>query len=268
MQVRFDVSERAWNGFDAVLRRLASRPGTRRVLEIGGGANPALPLDFVEEYGVEYVVLDISPEELAKAPDGYSTVQADIASPRLDIAGGYDLVFSKMVAEHVPDGRVFHANVLGLLAEGGTAFHFFPTLYAPPFVVNRLLPERLSERVLLLLQSGRHREGRNAKFPSHYSWCRGPLWSQIRRFENVGYRVEEYTGFFGHPAYYRKVKAFEKLHDRISSTLVRHPVPYLTSFAYVILSRADKAPRRGEGCSSAGGSDVHQVNDHAGETRQ
>jgi uncharacterized UPF0146 family protein len=237
MKISFDLEKRAWRRYDSFAKELALRPGVKRVLDIGGGANPALPLDFVEKNGLEYVVLDISSEELAKAPEGYSKVQADVTSPDLDIAGDYDLVFSKLVAEHVPSGRDFHSKVLDLLSEGGTAFHFFPTLYAPPFVLNRLLPERLSEFVVSILQSNRQREGKNAKFPSYYSWCRGPLTSQIDKFESLGYRVDEYIGFFGHADYYRKLKFFRGVHDRISAALVKYPLPWLTSLAYVVLSK-------------------------------
>ncbi len=240
MRISFDVSEKAWGGHGDYVKRLASKPGVKRVLEIGGGANPALPINFVESRGLEYVVLDISSEELAKAPDEYAKVQADITSPDLDIAGSYDLIISKSVAEHLRSGRAFHGNVWRLLSEGGTAFHFFSTLYAPPFVANRLLPEWLSERVMLLLQPGREKEGKHAKFPSYYSWCRGPSPRQIKRFESLSYSVEEYIGFFGHENYYGRIKPLKRLHRRISSALATHPVPWLTSFAYVVLSKQKK----------------------------
>lgn len=242
LKIRFGAAmEDAWDGYDTYLRNLAARPGVKRVCEIGGGANPALPVDFVERNELEYVILDISAEELAKAPDEYSKVQADITSPDLDIPGGYDLVFSKMVAEHVRNGREFHNNVMNLLAEGGTAFHFFPTLYTPPFVVNRLMPQWLSEFVLLAVQPNRKRGGRHAKFPAYYSWCRGPSSSQIKKFESLGYKIEEYVGFFGHE-YYKKIKPLHEAHVHISSALIRHPLPWLASFAYVVMTR--KSSRR------------------------
>lgn len=235
MNIKYAHSAEAWANSFAYLEQLIRSKSVRRVLEVGGGANPTFSLDFVREHGLEYTVLDISADELAKAPQGYLKVQADITSPTLNLSGGYDLVFSKMLAEHVKSGKTFHRNVHGLLAPGGMAFHFFPTLYAPPFVVNRLLPERLAEGVLHLLQSGRDKEGHHAKFPAYYSWCRGPMPSQIRRFESLGYRLEEYIGFFGHDGYYLRLPMLAKVHRAFSNWLVRHPVPWLTSFAYVVL---------------------------------
>ena len=236
MKRDFDTVQHAWERFYACLEKLASQPSTRRICELGAGANPALSLSFIERNNLEYTILDISTEELAKAPSEYVKVRADITSPDLPVSTEYDLVFSKMLAEHVRDPRIFHKNVRRLLSADGIAYHFFPTLYAPPFVLNRLLPEPLSEFILLVAQPGRQREGKYAKFPTYYGWCRGPSPSQIRRLESSGYTVEEYVGFFGHE-YYRKIKPLHKAQRRISSALVRYPLPWLTSYAYVVMRR-------------------------------
>jgi Methyltransferase domain len=239
MRVSFRPTKEASKEYTPFVERLATHPRVKRVCDVGGGANPTLSLDFIKRNELDYVVLDVSAEELAKAPDGYTKTQADIASPRFDIAGNnYDLVISRFVAEHARNGRYFHTNVKRLLVKGGLAFHFFPTLYAPPFVINRLLPEWLSEAMLLLNNPYRTQEGKRAKFPTYYSWCRGPTPRQIRKFVEVGYRVEEYIGFYGHRGYYSKVKPLVSVHDWLSSTLIKHPLPLLTSYAYVLLSKA------------------------------
>ena len=235
MNLEYRHAGEAWKHLTRHLEELILDRGARRVLEVGGGANPTLPVEFAVRHGLEYTVLDVSIDELDKAPPGYLKVQADITSPTLKLTGGYDLVFSRMLAEHVRDGEIFHRNVYALLARRGAAFHFFPTLYAPPFVVNRLLPERLAEIVLHTLQPGRVRQGQHAKFPAYYSWCRGPTPGQIRRFERLGYVVHEYIGFYGHDPYYSKVRILAKAHRALSNWLVRHPMPWLTSFAYVTL---------------------------------
>lgn len=237
MKIRYADSKEGWSNSFAYVEQLILSNGLRRILEIGGGANPTVSLEFVERHGLEYTVLDISQDELDKAPPGYLTVCADISSNDLALRGGYDLVFSKMLAEHVKSGEVFHRNVYGLLAPKGWAFHFFPTLYAPPFIVNRWLPERLAEKVLGLMQSGREKEGRHAKFPAYYSWCRGPISAQVDQFRSLGYRVSEYIGFFGHDGYYSKFPLILKMHRFLSGWLVRHPMPVLCSFAYVLLQK-------------------------------
>ncbi|HET6806879.1 MAG TPA: class I SAM-dependent methyltransferase [Frateuria sp.] len=238
--IHYRSSTVAWGDYPGYVEDLIIRSGARRVLELGGGANPAIPLDFLRRHGIEYTVLDISPTELAKAPDHYRKVCGDIGSPSMSfdgIDGSYDIVFSKMLAEHVKNGEQMHRNVFRLLAPGGKAVHYFPTLYAPPFVVNRLVPERLGYWLLQWLQPGREQEGKSAKFPAYYSWCRGPTRRQIARLRGLGYAVEEYIGFFGHRVYYRKLPPVRRLHCRLADWLVKHPVPALTSSSYVLLSK-------------------------------
>jgi uncharacterized UPF0146 family protein len=236
MKIRYEL-DTAWQNYDSYLEDLATRPEVKKICEIGGGANPSLPLDFIQRHRLEYTILDFSAEELGKAPDEYRKIQADIMSPNLSLDQGYDLIFSKMLAEHVQSGHDFHVNVLRLLREGGYAFHFFPTLYALPFVINFLIPDQLTEHILLFLQPSRTKTGKHSKFKAYYSWCRGPLKRQIMRFERLGYSVEEYVGFYGHSGYYKKIKPLHALHLIKSSLLTKYPIPLLTSYAYVLLRK-------------------------------
>jgi len=237
MKIHYAHSNEAWQGVVSFIQKQILDSKAQRILEVGAGANPTFSSDFVKEHQLVYSILDISEEELAKAPDGYDTVLADISSPGLNLPNQYDFIFSRMLAEHIKDGEAFHQNVFNLLAPGGIVFHFFPTLYAPPFVLNRLLPEELARKVLNLIQSGREQHGKHAKFPAYYSWCRGPSQKQIQKFEKIGFEVKEYIGFFGHSGYYQKVPIVDKIHRRISTWLVNHPIPLFTSFAYVVLGK-------------------------------
>ncbi len=234
--VRYAEFPEAWRQFQDFLRSRIESAEARDVCEVGGGANPAVSLEDIAKHGLRYTILDVSAEELAKAPDAYRKLEADVSSPDFRSEERFDTVFSRTVLEHVTDPQTFHRNVLGILQHGGVAFHFFPTLYAPPFVVNRVLPHRLVEAALLRLQPHRERGGVHGKFPALYAWCRGPTGRQIARFERLGYAVDEYVGFFGHD-YYRSVPPLQRLADRIASLLRRHPVPQLTSYAFVVLRR-------------------------------
>lgn len=238
--IRYGVTKGAWAGYAGYVQDRILRSGARRVLELGGGANPLLPLGFVQQHGLEYTVLDISETELAKAPAGYRKVCGDIGSASLELAGlegGYDLVFSKMLAEHVRNGEQMHRNVFRMLAPTGKAVHYFPTLYAPPFIINRIFPERLADRLLQWLEPGRERHGSKGKFPAYYSWCRGPTHRQLDRFRGLGYEIEEYIGYFGHNVYYKKIPGVRTLHRVFSGWLASHPLPALTSSAYVVLAK-------------------------------
>ncbi len=57
------------------MQSLARDPRVRKICELGGGSVPCLPLALVEKEGIEYTILDISAEELAKAPAGYRKIR-------------------------------------------------------------------------------------------------------------------------------------------------------------------------------------------------
>lgn len=235
--IDYGDSELAWSDVKITIERKILESRARRILEVGAGANPLFPEEFLNRHGLSYTAIDISETELSKAPACYQKIVADICSDDLNICEQFDFIFSRMLAEHVPDGVAFHRNVFRLLAPGGLAFHFFPTLWALPFIVNRLLPERLAESLLHAIQNGRERGGNLAKFPAFYNLCRGPMPSQIRRLESMGYKIESYIGFYGHRGYYLKFPYILKIHDAISKWLIAHPRPWLTSFAYLTLRK-------------------------------
>jgi SAM-dependent methyltransferase len=223
--------------FEEYLRKLILESGATTICEIGSGRNPALNLDFVRSQSLKYMLVDASESELEKADPEYSKMVADITDEDFEPLDRYDLVFSRMLAEHVRDPEAFHRNVHSSLLRGGLAVHFFPTLYALPFLVNRLLPEALSEWILQRGWPERSRGGDRPKFPARYGWCYGPTRKQLERFTRIGYEVEEYVGFFGH-GYYDRIKPLRALSRRATSYWLAHPNAHLTSYAYVVLRRA------------------------------
>jgi 2-polyprenyl-3-methyl-5-hydroxy-6-metoxy-1,4-benzoquinol methylase len=234
-EVRYATADVVHREFLPTVRAIASRPGVVRMCDIGAGAKPTLDVDEIAEFGLDCTLLDISADELAKAPDGYQTLVADVTAPNLEV-GQFDLVVSKMLAEHVADAECFHRNVFRMLAPGGTAVHFFPTLYYPWFVVNLLVPEALAQRALRLLHPNRTQAGRYAKFPAYYRWCKGPTQQQLQRFTSIGFNIDEYWGGFG-TNYLSRVPPLEKAEMSLAQALVRRPVPQLTSFGMVVLSK-------------------------------
>jgi SAM-dependent methyltransferase len=226
---------------DAELHALIES-GCKRVCDVGGGANPVAGVAEIRRFGLEYVVLDDSSEELQKATSQYDMVVIDVedrtAVERLVAErGSFDVVVSRWTAEHVAHGRFFHQQVHRLLRPSGIAVHLFPTLYSPVFVVNRLLPHSIRALIVPHVdKSGRERGGSHQSFRPYYSWCRGPTRRQLDRLASVGFVVRRYIGFFGHP-YYARLRAIRSAHEALSNWLVRHPVPALTSYALVVLER-------------------------------
>lgn len=228
--VRFGKTEDIYLAFPNVLKKLIECEHFGKILDVGGGSNPLLTVEYVLENHLDYTVLDVSADELAKAPKRYKTIVEDIGIRGLRLPMSYDFVFSRFVAEHVKNARQFHENIYAALRPGGMAIHFFPTIYALPFLLNMLLPERLG---VFFLPGYRRRHG---KFPAYYKWCSGPTEKAIRRLEFIGYDVIEYCGYFGH-GYYDGIPLVRNLQGFVKEFLVKHPVPCLTSFASVIVRR-------------------------------
>lgn len=234
-RVPFETGPDEWAHvhFTRSLRAALQRLGGGNVCELGGGARPALELEFLDAHKLSCLVVDVSDSELRKAPAGYRTLLGDVSSPGFRTGehdGGYDLVFSRVLAEHIADARQFHLNVRRLLRPGGIAMHFFPTLWWPPFVANRVLPEKLAERILLRIEPWRERTGRRGKFPAYYHWCFGPTERQLRRFPAVGFTVERCVAYFGESSH-APGALLKRVNASWTEMMLRHPNYYLTSYA-------------------------------------
>jgi len=227
-----------WAESGPFLDDLVHRYRPRLILEIGSGANPTLAQDRIPP-GTEYITSDIDATELAKAGPGYTTRLLDLERGDIptDLLNRCDFVFSRMVNEHIRDGRRYHENIFRILAPGGVAVHCFATLYTLPFLANRLLPDRISG---VLLRYFRPRdEHKQGKFAAYYGWSRGPTKTMIRRFQNLGYDVVSYNGYFGHWYYSGRLKPLDTLEQIKARLLIRWKVPLLCSFATVILRKPD-----------------------------
>jgi SAM-dependent methyltransferase len=228
-----------WDKAPKAMETFVDHYGSRAILEIGAGANPTLPVEFVRSRGLQYTTNDISQQELDKADPIYQRLRHDFSEsqPPAELHGAFDLVFSRMVNEHVRDGEQYYRNVAAVLQPGGITIHWFSTLYAFPFLVNRLMPEFVST-ILLRLFLPRDDEFKHGKFTAYYSWGRGPTQAMIRRFEALGFEVVDYAGYFGHPYYHRKVPVLHALEMKKARWLVAHPNPHLTSYARLILRKS------------------------------
>jgi 2-polyprenyl-3-methyl-5-hydroxy-6-metoxy-1,4-benzoquinol methylase len=208
------------------------------VLEVGSGANPTLDADSVSSQGLRYTANDVSATELDKADSVYDRWVSDLSTDEVppEMHGRFDLVFSRMVNEHVSDGRNYHANILKLLKPGGISAHCFSSLYSLPFTVNRYVPEFASNALLNVFMP--RDTCKLGKFRAHYSWSRGPSAAMLKRFRGLGYDVLDYRGYFGH-AYYHRIPVLHRLEATKARWLLSHPLPSLCSYGMLIARKQD-----------------------------
>ena len=145
----------------------ALRPGVN-VLDIGGGARPAVPPSERPE-NTRYVGLDVDGGELAAAPEG-SYDDAVIKSAETYVpalAREFDVVLSFMAFEHVRSTEAALANARAYLRPGGTFVAQLAGAFSPSALANRLLSVRLTRP---LLQRTQDRPSRSV-FKAHYDRC-------------------------------------------------------------------------------------------------
>lgn len=209
----------------------------KRILEVGSGANPTLPPEFVQAGGYSYVTSDVSPKELEKANAVFERLVLDMSAETVDptLIGSFDCILSRMVGEHVSDGFQYHKNIYKLLRPGGISAHCFSTLWALPFIANRMLPE--SAGGILQSTFGPRDQYRSAKFKAYYSWSRGPSRMMVKRFEQLGFEIIRYTGYFGHRYYAERLPWLHELEMLKTRVLLKHPFPQLCSYATLVLRK-------------------------------
>jgi SAM-dependent methyltransferase len=226
--------EWAWANYKRVIRDLCTRLSAYRLIEIGGGRDPLFDLADISDLGVEMTVNDIASSELAALPHGYRTACFDVAgdiSPVANLRGTFDFAFSRMVFEHVADGQRAWANLYELLAPGGVALAFVPTLYALPFLLNWLLPDKFAAAIVKTIF--RHRtDDADPVFPARYSWCIADEARINSMLSAIGYRDIVVQPFYGH-GYYRYFPVIRDVHERFTGLARQRNWRMLASFAYI-----------------------------------
>ena len=210
--------------------------GLVRVLEIGGGRDPLMRPREAADARIAYAVNDIDARELAMGPAEFEKVQFDVAGvvDPTDL-GRFDLVISRMVMEHVRDAERAWTSMCDLLAPGGVALAFHPTLYAPPFLINWLAPEALTAPILRFFFADRH-DAECPKFPARYELCTaepGVVEPALRR---AGFRQVLSAPFWG-DRYFRHLPGLREANDALSAFAEARDWRRLASYAYTIAAK-------------------------------
>jgi SAM-dependent methyltransferase len=164
---RVDGNRDFVESFVPAILQSALRPGMT-VYDVGGGKGPLIDPRTKSAWGLRVVGLDLSQEELDRAPGGAydETICADVCEYRG--RGDADLVICQALLEHVPDVEQALAGIASLLKPGGHALLFVPSRNALFARLNLLLPEHVKRRVLFtIFPEKEEKQG----FPARYDRC-------------------------------------------------------------------------------------------------
>ena len=150
-------------------------PGAR-ILDVGCGRTPMIPKKE-RPYGTSYVGLDLSLDELQKAPVGSydEIVQADVVTRVHSMEGQFDIILSWMVLEHVKPLDLALENIRAYLRPGGILLTQMSGTFSGFGVINRLLPQKLGIWAMRVLLS----RSPETVFPAYYDHC---YYSALSRF--------------------------------------------------------------------------------------
>ena len=232
-------SDWAWDNYETIIPALARHFGLKHLCEIGGGRDPLFGVEEAAAHGLRYTINDIEQGELDLAPKGIEKACFDIAGDlwtQPDLPGPYDLMVSRMVFEHVADVEKAWNNVHALLAPGGVALCFFPTLYAWPFVLNHIIPEKLSHALVHALFPNRRDGGGDPKFPAVYSWCYGREAKLRPMLEKAGFSDIVVQPFWGQH-YLARFPVLRNIDAGLDKLLARLDWRLFTSYTYVIVRK-------------------------------
>lgn len=230
----------AWSHYEELVLRLSSRFGLSVLCEIGGGRDPGFLPTNPALRGLSLTVNDIDQHELDCAPQGLAKACFNIAGDLSETdarPGSFDLMFSRMVFEHVDGVERAWNNIHTLLKPGGVALAFFPTLYAPVFMVNCMIPEKLSRAIVHALYPARRDGGSDPKFPALYDHCVSSERALRPMLEKAGFSDIHVQPFWGH-GYFKRMPVIREADDLFNRLAARIDWRLMSTHAFVLVRKA------------------------------
>ncbi|HEY6642242.1 class I SAM-dependent methyltransferase [Povalibacter sp.] len=211
---------------------LLSRPDVRTVVDVGAGKHWHFPRHYKRWYGIHLIGLDINAAAMAPNDALDEKIECDVSAgiPLPDDSADLFMVHSGI--EHFPDNQKFLEDALRILRPGGCLVAQFPSRYAPFVMANRLLPTRISGRVLDKTM------GERAKvlgFRAHYD--RTDYAAFRRMFTAVGFEELYHLPGYNSSAYcefFIPLFALSYMYDALTFTL---GIPQLASYNFWVLRK-------------------------------
>ena len=177
--------------FETIINAFATFPNSKNLMEIGGADRP---LDLTKSSIVDG--LDIAKIENAKKLyNNYYRQSVEEVFP-----GGYDLIYSMTLLEHVPDNQKSIKNIYNALNNSGKTVHYIPSKFHPYSLILRLVGPKFQ---VFFIRWLRPEALEVSGYPSFFNCCSPNQMEAL--FESVGfekveihpfYRANDYFAFF------------------------------------------------------------------------
>jgi len=178
--------------YEWVARAMLGEPGANVVVDVGGGRTWYFGDAYRSNPDWKLIGVDIDPAELALNPMLDEAIGADICKSLGVPDGSVDLVLCRAVVEHLHDTAAFLRNVRAALRPGGRAVFVFANKWSPPMILNRIIPHRLAEKLLLALVPGTAGYG---GFKAYYDKCSHSAFR--RELRRLNFEIEyDYSSYY------------------------------------------------------------------------
>lgn len=138
------------------------------IIDIGGGKNCVFARHKDFPMNAKIISVDISEEQVKNNCDVDGKLVADAMKCLPFGAEKIDIVVSSCMLEHLRKAEIFIADSERILKKNGYFIHLFPSKFAPFAMINQMLPQKLSKKLLYFLQP----ESKGVcGFPSFYENC-------------------------------------------------------------------------------------------------
>jgi SAM-dependent methyltransferase len=183
---------RAFATYEWVGRALLGEPGANVVADVGGGRTWYFGDSYRANPQFKLIGIDVDADELALNTSLDQAVVADVGASLNVPDNSIDLILSRATVEHIADNQGFLNNVNKALRPGGKAAFVFANKWAPPLILNRLISNRIANKLLLALVPGTQGYG---GFKAYYDRCG---YSEFKRtIEAAGLEIEyEYCSYY------------------------------------------------------------------------
>jgi 2-polyprenyl-6-hydroxyphenyl methylase/3-demethylubiquinone-9 3-methyltransferase len=169
------------------------------IYDVGGGKQPFVSGETKDQLNLHIVGIDISEDELLKAPPGAydRRIAHDIAL--YQGRGDADILICQAVLEHVKDVEGAFRAIASCLNGNGVACIFVPSRNAVFARLNLMLPQKVKEFLLVsVYPTTRAGQG----FPSFYNKCTPADFARLAQKNGLAvvevrhYYVSKYFSFF------------------------------------------------------------------------
>jgi len=195
-QTKFSI----WDHYTKIIAEMIDeRPG-QTVVEVGAGKECPYAGRLTRRAQTRIIGVDVAEDDLRENPDLDDRIVADVTTGiPLDDASA-DLVVSRCVLEHLENVEAFLTEMKRVLKPRARFVHLFACKFSPSGVLNRLVGERVTQRLLALFRPEQVEPG---GFRAYYDRCYPSAMQQMLRRQGLevgevrcGYFQSEYYGFF------------------------------------------------------------------------